>query len=212
MDTRHALIIAGATAFVVLSLGVLAGAFGSIDEAINDRIEAARGTSDGESLVGTVLSWPGSWWAALLATAAATLLAVASGARRRWWVPLVFMALAEIAIRLLKWAFDVPRPDDTLSDNAFPSGHATRAVVAWGLVAWTVVEWRRSRAQRTHVTQRAAVLIAVSLVVATGAGRILLGVHWASDVVAGWALGSAILGAALLVLGPDSEDAEAAWT
>lgn len=68
---------------------------------------------------------------------------------------------------------------------AFPSGHATQAAAMWGAMAFLltliVTTWPKRVAAWTS-----ALLIA-GLV---GLSRMYLGVHWLSDVLAGWALGS----------------------
>lgn len=63
---------------------------------------------------------------------------------------------------------------------AFPSGHAANSMTAFLLVAMLAVPARH---------RRAAVTAAVASSLVIGLTRILLGVHWPSDVAAGWALG-----------------------
>ncbi|MFI8996626.1 phosphatase PAP2 family protein [Streptomyces sp. NPDC053542] len=84
-----------------------------------------------------------------------------------------------------------PDPVDSAHYASFPSGHAMTATVAGGLALWVLAErgapvvWRR-------VT---AVLALVS-VLGVGCTRLYLGVHWLSDVLAGWLLGAALVAAA----------------
>jgi len=84
---------------------------------------------------------------------------------------------------------DVALPVVNLPTNAsFPSGHAMTSLVTWGvlvLVALPALSGRRRR-----VVLAAAAL----LVLVVGLTRLALGVHFVSDVVAGWALGAAWLG------------------
>lgn len=68
--------------------------------------------------------------------------------------------------------------------GAFPSGHAAAATVTWGALA-TVVD-RGSRRGRYAVAGTVAVLVATS--------RVVLGVHYVADVVAGVALGLVAVG------------------
>lgn len=73
---------------------------------------------------------------------------------------------------------------------SFPSGHATGATVTWGAIAWL-----------TDVGDRRKRLTAAGVVVALVAtSRVVLGVHFATDVVAGVVLGVAFLAVALSVL------------
>ena len=100
---------------------------------------------------------------------------------------------ANFASSLLKIGFGVARPDiiphlDPQPSFAYPSGHATSAAVVYLLLAWLVPpRWRR-----------AAWSLAGAIIVLNGCSRIMLGVHWASDIMGGTMLGAAfaLIGAA----------------
>jgi undecaprenyl-diphosphatase len=106
-----------------------------------------------------------------------------------------YVALAvvgAVALNLgLKAAFDRPRPDLVphgahVYTASFPSGHSMLAAAVYltlGLVASRFVPRRRLR----------VLLIGVAVVVtgAVGFSRVYLGVHWPTDVAAGWAVGGA---------------------
>jgi len=64
---------------------------------------------------------------------------------------------------------------------SFPSGHATSSMIFYLTVALALVpNWRR---------RRIAVAGAILLSLLIGTSRVMLGVHWPSDVVAGWSFG-----------------------
>ena len=94
---------------------------------------------------------------------------------------------------LLKLGFDRPRPDlvshlvnvETLS---FPSGHALNSILFYGLVALMLAQFLHQRAARSALY---AISVALSLTI--GLSRIALGVHYPSDVVAGWLIGASWL-------------------
>jgi membrane-associated phospholipid phosphatase len=78
----------------------------------------------------------------------------------------------------------------TADGYSFPSGHATGMTV-WALVAgWMISHWI-VRSWNTRVAVWTAVLVIIGGV---GFTRIYLGVHYLSDVIAGWVLGAAWAG------------------
>lgn len=96
-----------------------------------------------------------------------------------------------IVSQLLKSFYDRPRPDlvahlDTIHTASFPSGHAMMSTVAYLTLAALIVRIVVSRAARAYV-----LVVAVLVSLAVGVSRVYLGVHWPSDVAAGWALGVA---------------------
>lgn len=96
-----------------------------------------------------------------------------------------------ILVSLFKALFDRDRPDlvDHLThatSSSFPSGHASAATLTYltlGLLLASAQERRRARV----FIVTSALLVAVLV----GFSRVYLGVHWPSDVVAGWAFGAA---------------------
>ena len=118
--------------------------------------------------------------------------AVVFGRWRRWLLfgPWVIAAGGSVVlILLLKVLFARPRPyfeQPLLLETyySFPSGHAMEAVVLYGMLAYfAVLALRTWRA-------RAAVVFGTSLLVLLiGFSRMYLGVHYLSDVVAGFAAG-----------------------
>ncbi len=81
----------------------------------------------------------------------------------------------------------VADPVSHASGYSFPSGHSANAMAA--ALVMVVLWWPLlSRGGRW-----AAVLLAVAFVVITGADRVLLGVHYPSDVAGGFVLGAAMV-------------------
>ena len=120
---------------------------------------------------------------------------------QRWWEALQLVAASGVGglvVRGLKEVFERPRPVDQVIDAtgfSFPSGHAFAATVFYGTlltIVWQVTDrvvWRTA----------AAVLFPLTAV-AIGLSRIYLNVHYATDVVAGFAAGLVWLTAVYLVV------------
>lgn len=133
----------------------------------------------------------------LVALAGATALARAG---RRWDALLLTLAYAcsQLSSALVKALTDRPRPFygqaiPLPESSAFPSGHATGAAAVLCVAAVLLAP----AARRTAVVSAAG-----ALAVAVGASRVVLGVHWTSDVVAGWALGAAWVAVCVLLRRP----------
>ena len=121
---------------------------------------------------------------------------------RRWWLHLFTWALATglggILVRLLKAHFERTRPihEHTLTDSSgwsFPSGHASGAVLIYGMLGYLIV---RHTPRVWHIP---IALASILLIVFVGFSRVILQVHYFSDVLAGFAVASAWL--ALCVAG-----------
>ncbi|WP_099864045.1 phosphatase PAP2 family protein [Pararhizobium haloflavum] len=90
---------------------------------------------------------------------------------------------------LLKRFFERPRPDiveqlDVIHTASFPSGHAMVGTVTYLTLGALLVRYAKTRAEMIYVVFTAGVIT-----VLVGLTRVYLGVHWPSDVVAGWAMG-----------------------
>jgi len=156
--------------------------------AIDPAVAAAAGTIRAES--------PAILYSALfltnLGSAPMTLGVAVVGAivlvRRRQSravILLVAVIIERLAIDGLKLFFGRARPlfDDSLvhvNSLSFPSGHAANSLTAWLLAACLAAP---------APYRRPAIIAAIAIAVIVGATRVLLGVHWLSDVVGGWAAG-----------------------
>lgn len=106
---------------------------------------------------------------------------------------------AMVLYRTFKVIFDRARPPVSqmlthAGGYAYPSGHATQAITIWGLLAVLAAADPRRRARCVPIFVAAGIVVAL-----VGVSRVYLGVHWLTDVIAGYALGATWL-ALLLAL------------
>lgn len=140
---------------------------------------------------------------------AAVIVVVCLLVARRWWVALTLGVLAAFAPLLTdliknyverprpKWAEPIVAPPDQWS---FPSGHATGGIAVWLAIGVALATLLTSDTAKAWFVLPWAVL-GFSI----GVSRVILGVHWPSDVLAGWCVAAAVAGvaAALFVIPRD---------
>jgi membrane-associated phospholipid phosphatase len=122
-------------------------------------------------------------------------VAIALMALGRWWLMLGWVAAVAgngVLNTVLKQIFARVRPlglDGLALEEgfSFPSGHSSGSVVAYGMLAYLAV---RLLPFRWHLP---ALMLAMTLAFAVGSSRLFLRVHFASDVIAGFASGAAWL-------------------
>ena len=115
--------------------------------------------------------------------------------RHQWSVALLFIGVigGSFLNEALKVAFGRARPGavehlDAVSSLSFPSGHAMVSLITYGSVAYLV-----ARLEPTPRLRTTTWVVAAIIVFAIGISRMYLGVHYPSDVIAGFLAGLAWL-------------------
>ena len=114
--------------------------------------------------------------------------------QRRWSTALYIFATVGGGIVLSSIAkefFDRPRPDlvphgSLVHTASFPSGHSMMAAVAYLTLGAMVARAQTRRALKVYT-----LAVAVLLTLLVGISRVYMGVHWPTDVAAGWLGGGA---------------------
>lgn len=117
------------------------------------------------------------------------LLCIAAFApgRRPGWCCACNLALVVVLNQVLKFIIQRPRPDGfrlvDVSGYSFPSGHSMVSMAFFGLLIWLV--WK----YEPDIRKRKLICISLAaVIVMMGISRIYLGVHYATDVLAGFCM------------------------
>ncbi len=183
-------------AFVELAGNIAEGEVPSFDRAV---LLALRNPADLSDPVGP--SWfeesardiTGLGGYAILTFVTIATIAYLLMARKRHAALLVLVAIGGgmLLSTALKFGFERPRPDlvphgTRIYTASFPSGHAMLSAVTYLTLGALL-----ARVQRRRRVKAFLLATAVILTLGVGASRVYLGVHWPSDVLAGWCVGAA---------------------
>lgn len=186
--------VACATVFFAAWILAASDAGQRVDQALLDEMARLPGTS----ATWAEASWPGDTAVGLAVVA---LVAGACVAMRAWASAIAagVCVLVFPLVYVVKLAVARERPETDLADFfSLPSGHAATSVVAFGAVALVLVPALLRRGGPRWVRPLARGLW-LGLAFATGVARVAAGVHWPTDVLAGWAFGGLVLGVAVAV-------------
>ena len=194
------LIILGTSVMVFASLAedvVNHEELSTLDPILGNRIITSTSQS-GDRFFSLITSW-GDTLVFIVGTALIGMWLM----RRKSWDRMIFLYVdvggAALLNLILKQIFVRPRPDYPLAyltapGFSFPSGHAMISVAFYGAIAYLSFAYLKRF--------RAKVLVSIGTLVISGFigySRVYLGVHYVTDVLAGWAAGTAWLAVCILV-------------
>ena len=190
------LLAAAASAFIAILDEVAEGDTHAVDQAIILGLRVPGDPADPlgppwlEEAVRDVTALGSAPALAIAVLAVAGFLALA----KAWRLALFTLAASAsglVVSTLLKYAIDRPRPDlvphgNLIYTSSFPSGHSMMSAVVYLTLAALVARLMEKKRLKGY-----ALGVAMALTALVGASRIYLGVHWPSDVLAGWSAGAA---------------------
>jgi len=170
--------------FLLLAKGVAGGAVRGVDEGTLRALEQVQ--NGALTVVMRVITFLGGDWGVALPTAAVivVVLVVCRRRLREALFVLVVMTGTGVLQLVTKLAFERPRPAVfeplvAVSSSSYPSGHAMASAGLALVVA--VIAWPARR-------RMAAIAGGAAFALLVGASRMYLGVHYPSDIAAGWLL------------------------
>lgn len=188
------IVLLGIWGFIALSGEVLEGDTQSFDQwavrSLRHADDLARPVGPGwlAEVARDITALGGIAVLVLAITGASGFLAI-YGAYRMLGVLLVSTLGGISASLLMKHLFDRPRPDivphlSQVYTNSFPSGHSMMSAIVYLTLAALVAPLLRHFWVRFYV-----ITVAIVLTILIGISRVYMGVHYPTDVVAGWAAG-----------------------
>ena len=121
--------------------------------------------------------------------------------RKTMGLPLTAAALINMGTyKAMKHIFLRARPDVVYhiveqGGYSFPSGHSATSMLVYGLLFYLVGKYCKNQKLRVLLQTVCGILV-----LTVGPSRLYVGVHWATDVLAGWCVGAAVLMAAVYLI------------
>jgi undecaprenyl-diphosphatase len=196
--TLAALLLAAASVWMFTEVAdeVLEGETASIDERLLLALRSPNDTSNPigpswvEDMARDVTGLGGAGILTLLTLASAGFLVLQRSSHLAAYL-LAAVASGTIVSTLLKFGFDRPRPElvphgQVVYTSSFPSGHSMLSAVVFLTLGALLASGQSNLRMRAYLIGLAAFLTAL-----IGMSRVYLGVHWPTDVLAGWTAGAA---------------------
>ena len=168
-----------------LWLAMMVGGAGAVDQWLLSSLYV--GQAPGLRAFLATFTLLGNWQAVVGVTLVAAVWLLWAGHRRRALLLIAITFLGRALVEVMKIGVNRTRPEAAdhlvpVFSLSFPSAHAANSMILWLAIALLLPrrEWRP-----------AATIIALLIAFAVGLSRPMLGVHWPSDVVGGWAFGAA---------------------
>ena len=181
--------VAGIAGFVIIAYFVVTRDVLTFDTVIREWFYSIR--NDVLTPILKVITYMGNWESITLIC---IILLFFRKTRMRYGMPVsagaIFVTLLNKGIKII---FKRPRPDVSLhlidqGGYSFTSGHAITSMVVFGLMIYLVRKYTLNKSTADILTG----ILAIPWIF-IGLSRIYMGVHFPTDVLAGWCLGAAIL-------------------
>lgn len=179
----------GIIGFCILLYFVMTGGAEVFDDAIRKFFYSMR--EDHLTSGVKILTYMGNWQTIVVLCVGLLLF---RKTRSTYGVPVsVGAVMVTVLNKALKHIVERSRPDDVMhlvneGGFSFPSGHSITSIFVYGMLIYLI---RRNVKNRKTANVLTIILLIPAIFI--GISRIYLGVHYPTDVLAGWCLGIAVL-------------------
>ena len=195
--THSAVLAIAAAVAAIVALASVYATFPGDEWALRELKQLRTGWLDGLAVAVSTLGRGGTGWWLVIPWVPIAVVAIALAMRRG--SDAAFLAVSTLApvVNLgLKELVERPRPAMDLwlvmeTGFSFPSGHSVFAASFLGALIWVI--GRPGTLDDRPTIRRATQSVLLLLILAVGFSRVYLGVHWPSDVIAGFLFGSLYL-------------------
>lgn len=193
MKRKKLNIAIGLVLFLIIGIFVLSGKSNDFDIMMQTEIFSMRNASLSKIMKNITLL--GSWQIIVLISA---MILVKT--RKKGLTIASVTAISTMIYKIVKELFGRERPDISLhlinqGGLSFPSGHAMNGIVFYGLIIYIL--YKNEKEDKKVIFLSSIIILIIFLI---GFSRIYLGVHYPTDVLAGWCLGFAYLNAAIYII------------
>jgi undecaprenyl-diphosphatase len=188
------------TCFVLVMLFVHLGVAQPMDEALFQALKLDGSTPKWISDALRDVTALGSNIVLLFVAITVTVGLAMHNQRNKAYTFVLAVALGLFVAFALKAGIARPRPPVSQHDvdvytHSFPSAHATLSTLVYFYLAYLVCHFSGQRAVSTWIYSTAALLV-----FCIGLSRVMLGVHWPSDVIGGWFAGGSVVALCLYTI------------
>lgn len=192
MISRNRLIIGSILLLIFVTAGMIGGPANEFDVAISAAAAELRSSLPAVERVASAMTLLGGIFSTLGAAVVAALFLLWRSERAAALLLISIVIAERLLVDGLKEWVGRSRPEleHLPASLAYPSGHAANSMTAFLAIALIAV---------APGLRRSAAIVAIALSVMIGVTRVIIGVHWPSDVIGGWAFGFLFAGLAVVV-------------
>lgn len=176
--------------FFLLSVALVENHLHDFDQYFTQKIQSWR--TPYWTLIMSVVTFLGSGIARVIFFLGTTFVLFRRKLTRENWLLFLAFVIGPLLTGFLKNLFERPRPSENalllLDSYSFPSGHSLCSLLFFGVMGYCFTKVVSQHWQKVTI-----LLLSVLLSIVIGVSRVYLGVHYPSDVLAGFAAGSIVI-------------------